>query len=249
MQRYFIEIAYNGTRYHGWQVQPNARTIQGELNKALQTLLKEDVYLLGAGRTDAGVHAKKMWAHFDSNSEFDCEHITYRINRFVDADICVKQIVPVSADAHARFTATYREYEYWIAIGKNPFYQETSTFLPQVPDIDKMNELLPVLFEYEDFTSFSKLHTDVKTNHCKIYKAHWERRDEMLVFTIRADRFLRNMVRAIVGTLLEYAYGEINEVEFRRIIESKNRANAGKSAPATGLYLTDVGYPKDIWNG
>lgn len=248
MKRYFIEIAYNGTRYHGWQVQPNARSIQGELNKALQTLLKEELCLLGAGRTDAGVHAKTMWAHFDSAKEFDCKHITYRINRFVDNDISVKQIVPVKIDAHARFTATYREYEYWVAIGKNPFYQETSTFLPQTPDIDKMNQIAPVLFDYEDFTSFSKLHTDVKTNNCKIYKAHWEKRDDMLVFTIRADRFLRNMVRAIVGTLLEYAYGEIDESDFRQIIESKNRANAGKSAPAKGLYLTDIGYPKEIWN-
>lgn len=246
-QRYFLQCNYKGTRYHGWQVQPNAISVQEVLEKALSTILHEKISVIGAGRTDTGVHASFFMLHFDVDKpvpeSFD---LVYKLNSFLPADIAVQSFWPVNNDAHARFSALSRTYHYNISQEKDPFTEETSYLYLQKPDIEKMNKAAAVLSEYSDFTSFSRLHTDVKTNNCKIMQAVWKEEGSRLVFVIKADRFLRNMVRAIVGTLLEVGRGKLSIDDFRGIIEQKDRGAAGASAPAQGLFLIDIEYPKEI---
>ncbi|MCQ9640099.1 tRNA pseudouridine(38-40) synthase TruA [Chryseobacterium sp. WG14] len=240
--RYFIEFSYNGKNYFGYQIQPDAISVQEELEKALSTILREEIKTTGAGRTDTGVHAKKIFAHFDTEQELN-DQFPRRLNGFLPPDISIKKIFRVKDDFHARFDATYRTYEYYISLEKNPFTQESAwQHWKRSLDIDKMNEACKILFEYEDFTSFAKLKTDNKTNICKMYKAEWEQEGSELKFTVSANRFLRNMVRAIVGTMVEIGVGKLKPEDLRKVIEDKNRNAAGTSAPAHGLYLVDVGY-------
>lgn len=249
MQRYFIYLAYDGTHYHGWQVQPNGISVQECLMKALATFLRKEIEVIGAGRTDAGVHASLMVAHFDYDGDaLDTLQVTEKLNRILPQDISVYNVYPVKPDAHARFDATARTYKYYITTGKSPFNRQYRCRVHGTPDVDLMNEAARTLFAYSDFTSFSKLHTDVKTNICKITHAGWVQEDEMTwVFTIRADRFLRNMVRAIVGTLLEVGRGKMSVDEFRHVIEQKERSKAGTSVPGNALFLVNVEYPEDIF--
>ncbi len=240
--RYFIQFAYFGKNYFGYQIQPREISVQEELEKALSTLLRKEIKTIGAGRTDTGVHAKKMFAHFDWDEVLD-ENLPQKLNSFLPPDISIQKLFKVKDDFHARFDATYSTYEYFISLEKNPFTQDSSWQLwRRNLNIEKMNEACKILFEYDDFTSFAKLHTDNKTNFCKINKATWEQNGTELKFTISADRFLRNMVRAIVGTMVEIGSGKFEPNDLRRIIEEKNRNSAGTSAPAQGLFLVDVGY-------
>ncbi|MCW3168640.1 tRNA pseudouridine(38-40) synthase TruA [Chryseobacterium sp. 09-1422] len=240
--RYFIEFSYNGKNYFGYQIQPNDVSVQEELEKALSTILREPIKTTGAGRTDTGVHAKKMFAHFETEQVLS-NQLNHKMNSFLPADISIKRIFPVRDDFHARFDATFRTYEYYISLEKNPFTQDSAWQLwRRNIDVEKMNEACKILFEYEDFTSFAKLHTDNKTNLCKMYRAEWEQNGTELKFTISANRFLRNMVRAIVGTMIEVGSGKIKPEDMREVIENKNRNSAGVSAPAHALYLVDVGY-------
>jgi tRNA pseudouridine38-40 synthase len=246
-QRYFIQLSYKGTNYHGWQIQPNAVSVQEVMEKALSTILREEISVVGAGRTDTGVHASFFVLHFDSEkSNFDQINLVYKLNRFLPPDIAVSKIFRVNREAHARFSAISRTYKYYISSEKNPFRIDTSYHYAVSLDVQKMNEAASILFDYEDFTSFSRLHTDVKTNNCKICHAEWSREGDQLIFTIKADRFLRNMVRAVVGTLLEVGRGKLSVKEFRQIIEMKDRGAAGASAPAEGLFLSHIEYPKEI---
>ncbi|MDO5483104.1 MAG: tRNA pseudouridine(38-40) synthase TruA [Bacteroidaceae bacterium] len=246
--RYFIYLSYDGARYHGWQIQPNGISVQEVLNKALSTLLREPIEVTGAGRTDAGVNASLMVAHFDCQQTADNGQLAYRLNKFLPPDIVIHKIVPVSPDAHARFSATSRTYHYYIITEKSPFEPYAYRF-PQPLDFDKMNEAAKTLFDYIDFTSFSKLHTDVKTNNCHIITARWEQLSPIKwQFTITADRFLRNMVRAIVGTLLDVGRGVLTIEQFREIIEKKDRCSAGTSVPGNALFLADVTYPEEIFD-
>ena len=249
MQRYFIEIAYLGTNYCGWQIQPNANTVQAELDKVLSTLLREEISTTGAGRTDTGVHASFFVAHFDSiknNLNWD-QKLLSSLNEVLPHDIVVKDIVAVNPEAHARFSALSRTYEYRISRVKDPFGIETSWLYKGNLDLDKMKKASSVLQNFTDFTSFSKVGSDVKTNNCKIFFALWESQQTQLVFTIRADRFLRNMVRAIVGTLIDVGRGKTSVSEFVQIIESHDRSLAGTSAPPEGLFLTNIEYPVEIF--
>jgi len=241
--RYFIKLAYKGTNYFGWQYQPDAISVQETLNKALSTLLKTNIDILGAGRTDSGVHAKEMFAHFDYETEIDTQKIVYKLNSFLPKDIAIFDLIKVHDDAHARFDATKRTYEYHIHTKKNAFESDDSWYYSLPLDVEKMNEACKILFEYIDFECFSKTHTDVNTFNCKIFEANWKQNEDKLVFTIAADRFLRNMVRAIVGTMINIGSGKVSLNDFRKIIESKNRSKAGFSVPAHGLYLTKIEYP------
>ena len=246
-QRYFIELSYNGTNYHGWQIQKNAISVQEILNDRLSIILRQPIETTGCGRTDTGVHAKQFFAHFDFQSidhrpwTMD-KNILRSLNAILPDDIAVRDIFPVAADAHARFDAKLRTYEYYIHFNKVPFKQGYSWELRDKPDIERMNEAAKIIMEYTDFSCFSKSNTQVKTNNCKISAAKWEETVNGIVFRISADRFLRNMVRAIVGTLMMVGRNEIEPEEVRKIIESKNRSNAGTSVPACGLYLTEVKY-------
>ncbi|NMH26283.1 tRNA pseudouridine(38-40) synthase TruA [Flavobacterium solisilvae] len=241
--RYFIKLAYKGTNYFGWQYQPDAISVQETLNKALSTLLKTTIDILGAGRTDSGVHAKEMFAHFDYETEIDTKKIVYKLNSFLPKDIAIFDLIKVHDDAHARFDATKRTYEYHIHTKKNAFESDDSWYYSLPLDVEKMNEACKILFEYIDFECFSKTNTDVNTFNCKIFEANWKQNEDKLVFTIAADRFLRNMVRAIVGTMINIGSGKVSLNDFRKIIESKNRSKAGFSVPAHGLYLTKIEYP------
>ena len=249
VNRYLLKLAFKGTNYHGWQIQPNSITIQEIMNNALSTILREEINVIGAGRTDAGVHASCFFAHFDlEKSEVtDKEHFLFKINNYLPGDIAVYDIYPVDPKAHARFSATSRTYKYYITRKKNPFKIEFSYHLFFNANIEKMNQACSQLFEYSDFTSFSKSNTQAKTNFCEIYKAEWTEKEDEIIFTIRANRFLRNMVRAIVGTMLDIGRDKITLNEFRKIIESKNRSNAGYSVPPNGLFLTDIRYPDKIY--
>lgn len=241
--RYFVAFAYNGKNYCGWQYQPHSPSVQETLNKALSTLLRTPIDATGAGRTDTGVHATQMYAHFDYDGPIDSDALTKRINAFLPKDIVVYRFIPLHDEAHARFDATSRSYEYHIHTFKDAFINEGSWFNFHPLDVDKMNEAAQVLFDYIDFKCFSKTHTDVKTFNCKITEARWEQHGNKLVFHISADRFLRNMVRAIVGTLVEVGLGKSTVQDVRNIIESRDRNKAGFSVPAHGLYLTKVIYP------
>ena len=245
--RYFIYLSYDGARYHGWQIQPNGISVQEVLNKALSTLLREPIEVTGAGRTDAGVNASLMVAHFDCQQATDNGQLTYRLNKLLPPDIVIHKIQQVKDDAHARFSATSRTHHYYIITEKSPFEPYAYRF-PQPLDFDKMNEAAKTLFDYIDFTSFSKLHTDVKTNNCHIITARWEQLSPIKwQFTITADRFLRNMVRAIVGTLLDVGRGVLTIEQFREIIEKKDRCSAGTSVPGNALFLADITYPEDVF--
>lgn len=246
--RYFIELSYFGKAYHGWQRQPNAISVQQKIEEALGTLLRNEVEILGAGRTDSGVHARQLFAHFDCEDSFDIDDLKYRLNAFLPDDIGIEQIFQVQENAHARFDATARSYEYWVVQNKNPFYKDSAHFLREPLNIDAMNQAALILKEYEDFECFSKSNTDVRTFLCRIDEAIWKVDGEKLVFHITADRFLRNMVRAVVGTLLEIGKGKRPISWIREVVESKARSKAGASVPAKGLYLTRVEYPKTIFN-
>ncbi len=240
--RYFIELSYKGTQYHGWQIQPDAISVQEEIQKALQTILQEEIVIVGAGRTDAGVHARQMFAHFDSKKPLNDLHV-YKLNSVLPNDIVIYKLSQEAEDAHARFDAVSRSYEYHIWLGRDPFLLETSWQLYQQElDIDLMNEAAKVLLEYTDFECFSKVKTDVHTFDCTVTHAEWKKEGQYLVFHISANRFLRNMVRAIVGTLIEVGQGKKTVSDFRKVIESKKRSKAGLSVPAQGLFLTEVKY-------
>lgn len=240
--RYFIRFSYNGSHYHGWQYQPNAISVQETLNKALSTILNTTVDVVGAGRTDTGVHAKEMFAHFDFSETIDLRTIVHKLNSFLPKDIAVFEIVPVHDDAHARFDAKKRTYQYFINTHKDAFSQDQSWYYHQPLDLQLMNEAAAILLNHKDFQCFSKLNTDVNTYNCSIVEAFWKQDGNNLTFTISADRFLRNMVRAIVGTLVNIGLHKITLSDFEKIIESKNRNEAGFSVPAHGLYLTRIVY-------
>ena len=243
--RYFLELSYNGKAYYGWQKQPDAISVQEVLEKALSTILRKEIEIVGAGRTDAGVHAKQMFAHFDYD-ELDLDDLKYKLNSLLPKDIAIQDIFKVQEEAHARFDAINRTYFYRIGTKKDVFNFENVYFLKTDLDLDKMNEAAKILFDYTDFECFSKVNTDVKTFNCKIMKAEWIEEDSELHFVIKADRFLRNMVRAIVGTMINIGNGKIEVKELHSIIKSKNRSQAGFSVPAHALYLTKIEYPKHI---
>lgn len=246
-KRYFIHLSYNGKNYNGWQIQPNAPSVQETIEVALSTILRQDLKIMGAGRTDSGVHAKNMYAHFDCNAIANKDDLIFRLNNFLPKDISIYSIREVKNDAHARFDAKSRLYKYYITTQKDPFNNDFKYKIQKKIDIDLINEASKILFEYNDFTSFSKLHTDVKTNICEIKVAQWTKDGSNYTFTIEANRFLRNMVRAIVGTLIEIGYGKQTIDDFRKIIENKNRGLAGSSAPAHALFLEGVTYDSDIY--
>lgn len=247
--RYFIQFSYDGTQYFGYQRQPKHISVQEKLESALGRLLRKEIKTTGAGRTDTGVHASEMFAHFNLEEDIP-DQLVRKLNSLLPSDISVKSIFRVKDSAHARFDAIERIYKYRISAQKNPFKQYFhAQFLFYEFDVDMMNRAAQVLFEYKDFTSFSKLHSDNKTNDCYIYQAEWRKYEDELVFTISANRFLRNMVRAIVGTLMDVGRGKIDEKEFRSIIEKKDRKFASTSAPAKGLTLVNVNYPQDIYYG
>lgn len=247
--RYFIFISYKGTSYHGWQVQPNSVTVQQILEKALSVVLNDKITTIGAGRTDTGVHASFFCAHFDSDSSdlLSVKNLIFRLNQFLPADISVNSLRKVVPDANARYNAVSRTYKYYISRIKDPFFDNSSWYLNGNIDISKMNEACEVLFNHSDFTSFSKLHSGSKTNICKVYSADWSETEFKLVFKIKADRFLRNMVRAIVGTMIDVGFGKIDLNEFEDIILAKDRCKAGLSVPAKGLFLVDIEYPVEIF--
>ncbi|GAB1448126.1 tRNA pseudouridine(38-40) synthase TruA [Bacteroidota bacterium] len=243
--RYFIELAYNGKNYHGWQIQDNAHSVQEELQNRMKILLKDDYELVGCGRTDTGVHASQFFAHFDIEQQLsNTERFVYQLNALLPDDISIYKVFEVEPDLHARFSAMEREYEYLISTRPTPFLNELSWTWFRVPDIEKMNEAAALLLTHSDFECFSKVHTQVNTFICEVRKAEWKWKEEgLLSFTISADRFLRNMVRAIVGTLMEVGQGKMDLADFKKVLESKNRSAAGQSVPARGLYLRRISYP------
>ena len=243
MLRYFIHLAYNGSCYHGWQIQPHSPSVQQTVEQCLSLKLGQTVSITGCGRTDTGVHARNYYAHFDLEQSIENpEVLANQMNAFLPEDIVIYRIWQVSPELHARFDAVSRTYHYYITRVKNPFHTHDAYFLYGDLDVAKMQEAANLLFEYKDFTSFSKVHTQVKTNNCKIMEARWFEQDGLLVFRIKADRFLRNMVRAIVGTLLEIGKGRMTLEEFRAVIERKDRCEAGTSVPAHALFLEEVEY-------
>lgn len=246
-QRYFVELAFNGGAYHGWQIQSNAITVQELLDNALSTILRQHVVTAGCGRTDTGVHAKQLFAHFDYGaSSFPMKEADFlhRLNALLPHDIAAKRLIAVAPDAHARFDAIKRSYEYHTHLHKDPFLHGRSWLLRDRPDVSAMNEAAAILHRYKDFSCFSKSNTQVHTNNCQIMHAEWRWiGDDRLVFHISANRFLRNMVRAIVGTLMEIGRGEHNSQYMHTVVQSKDRSTAGASVPACGLYLTEVTYP------
>ena len=248
--RFFIYLSYDGARYHGWQRQPNGLSVQQVLEEALSTILRQPIEVVGAGRTDAGVNASMMVAHMDVPLCSDTVAAQKdRLNRLLPPDVAVQRIVPVRDDAHARFSATSRTYHYYITFDKSPFLRHYAWRCPFPLDIDRMNEAASHLFDYTDFTSFSKLHTDVKTNNCRIMKAEWlQQADGTWMFEVQADRFLRNMVRAIVGTLVDVGRDRMTVQQFCDIIERKDRCAAGQSMPGNALFLADITYPEHIFN-
>lgn len=249
MYRYFIEMAYNGSGFHGWQIQPNAISVQEVMNDALNKALRQPVNVVGCGRTDTGVHASYFVAHFDSETEIDNpQQVVFKLNRIVGKYITIYSMQQVDEQTHSRFHAISRTYHYYLQSERNPFLNDFSYKPFFKVDIQLMNQAAALLFEYVDFTSFSKLHTDTKTNNCTIMQAEWKQRDGGAVFIVKADRFLRNMVRAIVGTLLEVGRGKMSLQQFREVIESKDRSEAGTSVPAQALFLVDVQYPSEMFH-
>jgi len=244
--RYFLEFSYNGKAYHGWQNQPNAITVQEVLEKALTTILKRKIATMGAGRTDAGVHASQMFVHFDFEGDIESKDLVYKLNSFLPIDIAVTDIFKVNSEAHARFDALSRTYQYKISTSKNVFNYDLAYEVQLTLNVEAMNKACKILLEYKDFQCFSKSNTDVKTYNCDIKEAFWTYNSNQLIFTITADRFLRNMVRAIVGTMINIGLGKLEPDDLHKIIDSKNRSEAGFSVPAHGLYLVEIGYPSTI---
>jgi len=244
-RRFFLEIRYDGTAYHGWQIQENAISVQQKLNEALQKILRFPIETIGAGRTDTGVHAKQLFVHLDipANSIQDENRFLHSLNALLPHDIAVDRVYPVPPEAHARFDATERAYEYHVHFRKDPFLLNRSWQLRDIPDVELMNTAAQYLTGTQDFGCFSKAHTQVYTNICTVTHAHWEKTDSGLIFHIRANRFLRNMVRAIVGTLLEIGIKKKDPTSILDVIQSQDRSKAGTSVPAHGLYLTKVVYP------
>ena len=253
MERYFIYLSYNGANYCGWQNQPNGISVQQKIEESLHILLRKPVAITGAGRTDAGVHARMMVAHFDWDNEswsvlVDLGTLTDKLNCILPPDISIQKIIQVLPEAHARFDAISRTYKYYVSFHKDPFEYPFLCRLNRPLNFELMNKAASVLFEYSDFTSFSKLHTDVKTNICRIMHAEWTQTGDIWVFTITADRFLRNMVRAIIGTLFNVGRGKLSIEDFRDIIQSKDRTKAGISVPGSALFLANIDYPSNIVN-
>lgn len=244
--RYFLELSYNGKAYHGWQNQPNAISVQEALEKALSTMLKDNIEIVGAGRTDAGVHASQMFAHFDFEGQFKSEDLTYKLNSFLPKDIAIHSVFKVLPEAHARFDAISRTYHYKVSTIKNVFDYDFAYQMHLPLNIEDMNEACKILFQYKDFQCFSKSNTDVKTYNCDIKEAFWTKNENELLFIIKANRFLRNMVRAIVGTMINIGLGKLKPEDLHQIIASKDRSEAGFSVPAHGLYLVNIEYPDTI---
>lgn len=244
-KRYFVELGYNGTDFHGWQIQPNGITVQECLDKALSTYFRQEVVSLGCGRTDTGVHATQFFAHIDliGVNPQQIANATTGVNALLPYSIAIRQIFEVANDAHARFDAIAREYKYYLHFHKDPFKVDRSWLYKGKLDVQKMNQAAKFLLQYSDFSCFSKSNTQTFTNNCKISYAKFEQEQDVVVFTIKADRFLRNMVRAIMGTLLMVGRGDIEFADVAQIIESKNRSKAGQSVPACGLYLVAIEYP------
>ncbi len=243
MKRFFISISYDGTAYHGWQVQPNGHSVQAELQRCLSTLLREEIAVTGAGRTDAGVHARCMVAHFDFEQPIDEGQLTYKLNRILPRDISVQKVWEVPNDLHARFSAVSRTYHYYIHTQKDPFLRSYSCELHYSLDFAKMNEAAACLLQYEDFGAFCKSHADVKTTLCQVTQARWVQQSSYSwYFEISANRFLRNMVRAVVGTLIDVGRGRLTVEDFCKVVEGKKRTDAGESMPAHALFLEDVSY-------
>src|SRR5690606_1653418 len=246
-KRYFLELAYKGTSFHGWQIQANAHTVQEEINRALTMILRFPVETMGSGRTDAGVHAMQQFLHFDAPALADKNDLLKRLNSVLPKEIAVYGVREVVPQAHARFSALSRSYLYYISLRKNQFEEELSWRYFTVLDLDKMNKASKILLEYRDFECFSKVKTEVNNFECEIKSAFWEQKEQHLIFHITANRFLRGMVRAIVGTMLQVGEGRLDQEGFRAVIESKKRGNAGVSVPPQGLYLSSVAYPDDIF--
>lgn len=246
MPRFVLELAYKGTHYHGWQLQPNALGVQQLLNKALTVLFRQTVDTVGAGRTDTGVHASCFVAHFDLSESpaIGPDKAVFQLNALLPPDIVVYSFFPVNDDFHARFGAISRTYHYFITNKRTPFLSDYAHIVPVMPDVQRMNEACTLLLEVEDFSSFCKAHSDNKTTICRLKTCHWSAFDDYLVFTIEADRFLRNMVRALVGTLLGVGYGKLTLGQFKQIINARNRQEAGLSVPAKGLFLSGIRYPE-----
>ena len=244
MSRYFVTLSYDGTRYHGWQIQPNGVSVQERLQEALSTLLREPIAVTGAGRTDAGVHARKMVAHFDWKGDaIDGQQLAYKLNRLLPYDIAISKVEMVSEDMHARFSATSRMYRYYIHTTKDPFQRAYSCEIHYPLDFAKMNDAARILMTYEDFGAFCKSGADVKTTLCQVTKAEWVQTSPTTwYFEIRANRFLRNMVRAVVGTLIEVGRGRLSLDDFKKVIEGKHRSDAGESMPGNALFLEDIVY-------
>jgi tRNA pseudouridine38-40 synthase len=242
--RYFITLSYDGTRFHGWQVQPNGTSVQGELQRALSLILRQDIQVTGAGRTDTGVHARMMVAHFDTDAPVaDCRQLAYKLNRLLPCDIAIERIEPVGDDMHARFSATSRTYYYYLHTTKDPFLRHYSCELHYPLDFKLMNEAAQMLLTYDDFGAFCKSHADVKTTLCHVTKAEWKQTSPTAWrFEITANRFLRNMVRAVVGTLIDVGRGRLTLSDFRKVIEGKKRTEAGESMPGHALFLVDIKY-------
>ena len=241
--RYFITLSYDGTNYHGWQIQPNGNTVQAELQCALTILLRQDINVVGAGRTDTGVHARFMTAHFDIERNLNCQQLAYKLNRLLPKDISISEVTPVGNNMHARFSATSRTYHYYVHTAKNPFLRAYSCELHYQLDFDLMNEAAALLLEYKDFGAFCKSHADVKTTLCEVTSAEWHRMSPTTwYFEITANRFLRNMVRAVVGTLVDVGRHRLTIEEFRNVIERRRRTEAGESMPGNALFLEDIKY-------
>lgn len=246
MRRFFIHLAYNGSHYCGWQTQPDLPTVQLTIEQALSTLLRQPIAIVGCGRTDTGVHASDFYAHFDLHDDTPLDNLTFKLNSFLPDDIRIYRIFPVPDNAHARFDALARTYQYHVSNQRLPFRQGLYSRIYFEPDIELMNRAAQVLMDYDDFTSFAKLHTQVKTNICHLSLAQWDRVGEEWVFTIRSNRFLRNMVRSVTGTLLDVGRGKLSIDGLRAIVERKDRCAAGVSMPAQGLFLTRVEYPASL---
>jgi len=249
-------MAFDGTAYCGWQIQPNEKTVQQVMEQVLTTMLRQEISVTGAGRTDAGVHASFFMAHFDvDNSQLPtrepdpaAERFVFKLNRFLPPDILVHRIIAVPTDLHARFSAIYRTYRYNISTAKPLYNRKYCHHVYGHLDLKAMNECCAMLTDTVDFTSFAKLHSDVKTNLCKVMHASWMETDEGYLFEIKADRFLRNMVRSLTGTLLDVGQGKLSMQEFRKVVQAKDRSKAGQSAPARGLFLVDIGYEQLLGN-
>ena len=246
MPRYFADMMYTGTRYHGWQVQPGAVTVQGELERRLQQLYSPEISIVGSGRTDAGVHARQQYFHVDLPEPTDADQLCYKLNCMLPGDIAIRSIFPVADDTHARFSATRRAYEYQISPVKDAFLENRVWHLHPPLNLEAMNEAAAFLIGRQDFTSFSRVKTDVNHFECTIFEAHWERKNDLIVFNVSANRFLRGMVRALVGTLSQVGLGKMRPAEFEYVIRAMDRKAAGASAPPQGLFLTEVHYPEGL---